>query len=161
MSDVIDNDFDAPGFSIKTGYYLASASNFAYEKDVGGWAETLGLGKRIRFFTCGHFHGYVGILEEIVLLAFRGTQSVADCLTDVETALVSRPSYPGRVHSGFAKAVEEVLPTVEKLLPSPSGSESLWITGHSLGAQWPRWPRSDWPTRDMPCAAYIRMVRLG
>jgi triacylglycerol lipase len=132
MNDVIDNDFDAPGFSIKTGYYLACASNFAYEEDLGDWTERLGL-VNIKFFTCGQFHGFVGILEKIVLLAFRGTQSIANCLTDLEAILVSQPPYPGRVHSGFARAVEEVFPSVRRLLPSSARSTPLWITGHSLG----------------------------
>jgi hypothetical protein len=133
MNDVIDNDFDAPGFSIRTGYYLACASNFAYEQDAGAWAEKLGLGDNIAFFTCGQFHGFVAVLKNITLLAFRGTQSVANCLTDLEATLVSRRPYPGRVHSGFAKAVEEVLPSVRKLLPSSAHTKSLWLTGHSLG----------------------------
>ena len=133
MDDVIDNDFDAPGFSIRTGYYMACASNFAYEQDLGDWAQKLGLGNNVTFFTSGQFHGFVAILEKTVLLAFRGTQTVANCLTDVEAALVSRPPYPGRVHSGFANAVEEVLPSVQRLLPSSSRTMPLWVTGHSLG----------------------------
>jgi triacylglycerol lipase len=133
MHDVIDNDFNAPGFSIITGYYLAYASNFAYEQDVGVWADKLGLGNNVEFFTCGQFHGFVGAIGKSVLLAFRGTQSVANCLTDMEASLVSRPQYPGKVHSGFAKAVDEVLPSVQKLLPPSSRTASVWITGHSLG----------------------------
>ncbi|MGW8257986.1 MAG: lipase family protein, partial [Thermoguttaceae bacterium] len=57
----------------------------------------------------------------------------ANCLTDLDTFLVSEPSYPGRVHSGFADAVDEVFPSVLSLLPASSGCKSLWITGHSLG----------------------------
>jgi hypothetical protein len=133
MNNVIDNDFDAPGFSIRTGYYLACASNYAYEQDVGGWAEKLGLGNNIKFFTCGQFHGFVGILDKFILLAFRGTQSFANFLTDVEATLVSQAPYPGRVHSGFANAVEEVLPYVQRLLPSSARTKSFCVTGHSLG----------------------------
>lgn len=133
MIDVIDNNLDAPGFSIRTAYYMACVSNFAYEDNVGGWAGRLGLSKNITFFTCGQFHGFVGILKNNVLLAFRGTQTVSNCLTDVEATLIPRPPYPGRVHNGFAKAVDEVLPEVRRLLPSPSQTKSLWLTGHSLG----------------------------
>ena len=122
MNGVIESGFNAGGFSVQTGYYLACASNFAYEQNVGDWAERLGLGRNITFFTCGQFHGFVGILDKIVLLAFRGTQSVANCLTDVETALVSHPPYSGRVHSGFVNAVEEVWPTVRKLVAPASRS---------------------------------------
>ena len=91
MDDVIDNDFDVPGFSIRTGYYMACASNFAYEQDLGDWAQKLGLGNNVTFFTSGQFHGFVAILEKTVLLAFRGTQTVANCLTDVKVASVRGP----------------------------------------------------------------------
>jgi triacylglycerol lipase len=133
MSDVIDNDFDSPDFSIKTGYYLANASNFAYEDEIGQWTEKLGLENKVEFFSCGQFHGFVGILGKRVLLAFRGTDSIANCLTDLEAILISQSPYPGKVHSGFAGGVEEVLPSIRKLLPHPSRTEAIWITGHSLG----------------------------
>jgi hypothetical protein len=46
---------------------------------------------------------------------------------------VSRPPYPGRVHLGFAEAVQRVWPDVRRLLGPPSHSAPVWITGHSLG----------------------------
>jgi len=132
MEDVIDCDREALGFSIKTGYYLAYASNCAY-KDPGGWVRRLGLVGRTRLFTHGQLHGFVGILDDVAILAFRGTENVGNCLTDAETPLVSRPSYPGLVHRGFAEAVEQVWPEVRRLLGPPAKSKPLWVTGHSLG----------------------------
>jgi triacylglycerol lipase len=41
--------------------------------------------------------------------------------------------YPGRVHSGFADAVEQVWPEVRRILGTPSHAKPLWVTGHSLG----------------------------
>lgn len=133
MDDVIDRDLLTPEFSIRTAYYLACASECAYE-DAGDWAEKLGLDRNVRPFTCGQLHGFVGFLDRGTLLAFRGTQSVGNCLTDLETPLVSRPEYPGRVHLGFAEAVDEVWPEARTLLGDPARTKPLWITGHSLGA---------------------------
>jgi hypothetical protein len=48
--------------------------------------------------------------------------------------LVPQSPYPGRVHCGFAEAVEQVWPQVRQLLGTPSRSGALWLTGHSLGA---------------------------
>ena len=132
MDDVIDNDIDARGFSVKTGYYLAYASTCAYE-ELGGWADKLGLGHRVRLFTCDEFHGFVGFLNKVILVAFRGTQSVGNCLTDAETPLVCRSPYPGRVHSGFSEAVDIVWPEIQRLIGPPSRAKPLWLTGHSLG----------------------------
>jgi hypothetical protein len=133
MNAVIENNFSSPGFSARTSYYMACASCYAYQPDSGDWAEKLGLEDRAEHFTSGQFHGFVGFLDGATLIAFRGTQSVANCLTDAETSLVARPAYPGKVHLGFVEAVEETLPCVRKLLPPPARSAPLWISGHSLG----------------------------
>ena len=119
MDGLIDSGLDARGFTAKTAYYLACASKSAYEEH-GDWIEKLGPSHKITFFTCGRFRGFVGLLEKAVLLAFRGTQNIGNCLTDVESLLVSRSPYPGRFHSGFAEAVEEVWPAVRRILGNPS-----------------------------------------
>ena len=132
MDGLIDSDVDARGFSVRMGYYLACASKSAYEEH-SDWIEKLGPSNRITFFTCGQFRGFVGLLEKFALLAFRGTQNIGNCLTDADTLFVSQSPYPGRVHCGFAEAVEEVWPEVRRILGSPSRARPLWVTGHSLG----------------------------
>ena len=102
--DAIDGDLRGRGFSPKTGYYLACASKSAYEEH-SDWIEKLGPGHRITFFTCGQFRGLVALLEKVVLLAFRGTKNIGNCLTDADTLFVSKSPYPGRVHSGFVQAI--------------------------------------------------------
>jgi hypothetical protein len=133
MEGVIDSDLHGRGFSPKTGYYLACASRCAYE-EPGDWIEKLGLRDRITFFTCGQFRGFVALLDKATVLAFRGTQNIGNCLTDADTLLVPQSPYPGRVHCGFAEAVEQVWPQVRQLLGTPSHCGALWLTGHSLGA---------------------------
>ena len=132
MDGLTQIDVEARGFSARTGYYLACASKAAYEEH-SDWIENLGLGDRVTFFTCGQFRGLVALLEKVVLLAFRGTKNIGNCLTDADTLFVSKSPYPGRVHSGFVQAIEQVWPEVRRLLGAPSRAMPLWITGHSLG----------------------------
>jgi hypothetical protein len=155
MDDVIDSDMEAREFSLRTAYYLAHASNSAYDEG-GDWLEQLGLDDETEEFTCGQFHGFVGHLDQVTVLAFRGTDNFENYLADASAQLVSRPAYPGRVHLGFAEAVEQVWPEVRRLLGPPSQALPLWVTGHSLGARWPRSLQCAWPTRGTrfgPCTA--------
>lgn len=67
------------------------------------------------------------------LLVFRGTISAGpagflDWLNDLRARLVSRPEYPGRVHEGFADALDNLWPMIYGL------EAPLCISGHSLGA---------------------------
>jgi triacylglycerol lipase len=132
MDPMIDADLDTLAFSVHTGHFLAYASNYAYEEN-GDWFGKLGLNPHSRLFTCGQFHGFVGFLNHVTVVAFRGTQSVGNCLTDAETPLVARAEYPGRVHLGFSDAVSTVWPDVQRLLGAPAHATPLWVTGHSLG----------------------------
>jgi triacylglycerol lipase len=132
MDGLIDRDVETRGFSVRMGYYLARASESAYEEH-SDWIDEFGSGNRITFFTCGQFRGLVGFHEKFTVLAFRGTQSIGNFLTDADTLFVSEFPYPGRVHCGFSQAVEDVWPEVRRILGSPSSARPLWVTGHSLG----------------------------
>jgi triacylglycerol lipase len=131
IDSVIDSDIGTPGFSVRTAYYLAYASKAAYE-GPGDWSEKLGLGGNVTSFSRGQYHGFVGFLEPVILLALRGTQNLDNWLTNADTPLVPHPPYPGRVHLGFARAVDQVWPEVRKLLAALP-KRPLWVTGHSLG----------------------------
>ncbi len=129
---IIDSDSRAIGFSLRTGYYLAHCSLAAYG-GAGDWPETLGLGDSIRNFQCGAFHGFVAVAGNVAIVAFRGTVSVGNALTDVETALVRHQLFPGMIHWGFARAVDSVYPAVRVLLTALDSRLPIWVTGHSLG----------------------------
>ena len=118
MDDVLDFDAPARGFSVRTAYYLAHASRCAYETDDALLAR-LGLDD-FAPFTRGQFHGFVGFIKGVALVAFRGTENTGNFLTDAETPLITHSPYPGRVHVGFAEAVETVWPSVRELLGRPS-----------------------------------------
>jgi triacylglycerol lipase len=132
MGDRIDGEVGRGGFNMRTAFFLARASNAAYEEHDEA-IKTLGPRNRITFFSAGQFRGLVCFREQFTVLAFRGTQSVENFLTDADTLFLQESPYPGRVHSGFAKAVAEVWPEIRRILGEPDRSKPLWITGHSLG----------------------------
>jgi hypothetical protein len=134
MSTSIDPDAGAAGFSIKSAYYLAKAAEAAYWDELGEAVEELGLGDKAVTFACGQFHGFVAPLDDITVLAFRGTASIENWLTDGQAAQTKDPAYPGKVHQGFAGAMRGIWPDLVQKLPPPTSTIPLWVTGHSLGA---------------------------
>jgi triacylglycerol lipase len=132
MDGRIDGEVGRCGFSMRTAFFLARASNAAYEEHDEA-IKTLGPRNRITFFSAGQFRGLVCFREEMTVLSFRGTQSLENFLTDADTLFLAEFPYPGRVHSGFAKAIAGVWPEVRRILGGPTHSKPLWVTGHSLG----------------------------
>ena len=129
---IIDSDSRAVGFSLRNGYYLCQCSLAAYQ-GAGSGPETLGLGDSIRNFECGAYHGFVAAQKNVAIVAFRGTESIGNVLTDVKTALIRHGIFPGLVHLGFAHATDAVYPTVRVLLTALDRRLPILVTGHSLG----------------------------
>lgn len=69
------------------------------------------------------------------VLAFRGTESIGDVVTDCNIFGVLGPAGFGRVHRGFRNALLTIWPDVVSSLASSDKVEEgrLHITGHSLG----------------------------
>ena len=130
--DIIDSDSRAVGFSLRTGYYLAHCSLAAYG-GPGDWPEILALGDSIRPFECEAFHGFVAAQRNVAIVAFRGTASIGNALTDIEAALIRHDIFPGLIHFGFARAAEAVYPMVRVLLTALDRRLPILVTGHSLG----------------------------
>ena len=81
---------------------------------IAAWRPTAGraigrrrsaLGDSIRTFQCGAFHGFVAAQRNMAIVAFRGTVSIGNALTDIETALIRHDIFPGLIHLGFAHAL--------------------------------------------------------
>ena len=75
--------------------------------------------------------------DDMVVLVFRGTESsnFSDILPDLDCfprCWSVRGEIVGRVHRGFARTLNRVLPILRDALPEDSSP--LVITGHSLGA---------------------------
>ena len=67
-----------------------------------------------------------------MLIAFRGTESLGDWITDL--SVFSDPWRPfGSAHSGFLEAYGFVRQTIASVVAEPGPARKLWITGHSLG----------------------------
>jgi triacylglycerol lipase len=130
--EIIDSDSRTLGFSLRTAYYLAHCSLAAYG---GGedWPRVLSLGDSLRSFEVEDFYGFVAAQRDIAIVAFRGTESIGNALTDLETALIRQAIFPGLVHYGFSRAAEAVYPTVRALLTTLDRRLPIWVTGHSLG----------------------------
>jgi hypothetical protein len=122
--------------------YCRLDSSFAFDQDQ--IRKVLG---RIRFTDCKYFetasapdgggsHAFLAIDgdNKLAVLSFRGTDK--DDPTDLGDDLNALPQpWPagGKVHSGFAKAFQELWPAVQAVLPQFK-EYRLLFTGHSLGA---------------------------
>ena len=128
-----------PGFVLANARALAAASLAAY--DPGIYSEPLPPGGII---TCQNkttgTHVTVTTYDDCTVIAFRGTASLRDWITDAEFPLRPLPGSPARVHAGFLTAINSILPDLLAFLVPPKvqgaerkASRVLLLTGHSLG----------------------------
>ena len=131
-------EFDnlATGLSWLNALFLAKAADLAYDdlnqiqnhiiNDLGFFKYKPFDNKDTQAFLCAN--------DEIIIVAFQGTTSIDDWLTDLKIKLVPSPSKVGCVHLGFNEAIGYVWQDLRQtILDSRSNNQSLWITGHSLG----------------------------
>ena len=137
-------DRNARGFSAYNAWSLARAASLAYASpETIKWefcrvedavAPELGVFANPNTNT----HGFLVSTPEFLILSFQGTHTgsekgfLADLKTDAATKLVRYDE--GKVHQGFAKALDSVWPDVARLLDGQvSAARPLFVTGHSLG----------------------------
>jgi triacylglycerol lipase len=71
--------------------------------------------------------------DEMVLVAFRGTGNLNDWITDADVKMAKTEL--GLVHDGFWSALDPVWkPLQDAIAQHQNQAQSLWFTGHSLGA---------------------------
>src|SRR5262245_2518380 len=121
----IDGDFTNSGFSIRTAYYLAKACAAAYLDDIADAVVELGMAGRAGAFVFGEFNGFVADLDGAIVVAFRGTASIENWLTDGRVVQIEDEAYPGKVHRGFAGALQVIWPGLLERLP-PVGTRPVW-----------------------------------
>jgi len=78
-------------------------------------------------FEDGDTFAFICERERHAILAYRGTESITDFLTDIK--YVKTDWHYGRVHKGFAEAFR---PTHEAIQAALVG-KAYYVTGHSLG----------------------------
>ena len=119
-------------FSWRAALSTALASRLAYEngEQVELTAKSSwGFGS-CTFVSMVDTECFVAASPTVVLVAFRGTASVADWLADLNFLSISRPY--GTVHRGFYYAFRDVSARLRQIL-SPFASLPIVVTGHSLG----------------------------
>lgn len=75
--------------------------------------------------------GYVAANSQQMVVAFRGTESRPDWITNVQAA--KDPGPWGRVHEGFQDAFLVCALLIGKMIGEMRRGRDIWITGHSLG----------------------------
>ncbi|MDH5621711.1 MAG: lipase family protein [Gammaproteobacteria bacterium] len=135
-----DRPFDphATTYSLNNAYWLAQAADIAYEEKhkIQPAVAKLGL-KNFEFLSKDDTEGYIAANENIIVVAFRGTEPthLQDLLADARLHKVQGPW--GEIHRGFLHAFELVKDDVYNAiqrLRDKNTPQSLWCTGHSLGA---------------------------
>jgi len=136
-----------------TAAYLCEASAVAYEAEGPGtraFAELLGL--QARLFSVDNTQAWLGVDDDHVVVAFRGTESPTSIdglkdilLTDAMNLLVLPEGRLGhdlaaagvgaRFHKGFVDALGEVWPPLVAAIEAELATRDrpVWLTGHSLG----------------------------
>ena len=77
--------------------------------------------------------GYIGANADAIVLAFRGTDDVADWLINLNVMQIEE--HGALVHRGFSRALTAVWPRIEEQLHRllDRHPRKVWVTGHSLG----------------------------
>lgn len=145
---------DAATFSAANADILAQLCIAAYLDEVSARtaAQALGLTGFIWIDLTAQFEDTYAIVASgpgFVIIAFRGTKSFGNWMTDLQSTPVSYPwifeSAPeiGAIHAGFGHALRDawtqIADALSDIVPPPgsipgdSQPPALWVTGHSLG----------------------------
>ena len=128
-------DNNTTRFSLRNAFRLAEASESVYnpswdevEKKVTqewGFANFTPFEKDdTEAFICGN--------DAMLILAFRGTQTLEDWQTDFKVQLVE--SSVGRVHKGFTESLDNIWEEIKQSISQfRDKNQKIWITGHSPG----------------------------
>lgn len=109
---------------------LAYQSETAIQKEISAWGF-----EKCRFFSRRETQAFMIANDKMVITAFRGTEPahLRDWMTDADLQLVPGPG--GEVHDGFNRALGYVYDEIRDSLDDlQRNGQSLWFTGHSLGA---------------------------
>ena len=126
------DSLSATGFSWPAALSTAMASRLAYEESaaVMSTAQDRWKMEGCAFVEKDDTQCFVARTPGVVLIAFRGTESLGDWLADLNVLSTER-TY-GVVHRGFLSAFQAVEPQL-RLLVSGFPDHDVVITGHSLG----------------------------
>ncbi len=131
-------DIDVDGFSLANASFLVSMVEISGQNDEGRIREQLSsVGfKSAQLIKDQVLHCVVAEHDNFVVLAFRGSTTMQDWLTDLKftQSKTKKTGLPGKVHRGFCRALDQGWPRVSALLEqADKNGKTIWITGHSLG----------------------------
>ncbi len=120
------------GLSPHNAFWLAWCSSLAYENEDMIRKRLTKEGLRlVEFFDEQNTQAFICADDDKMIIAVRGTDSLADAMTDINVDLVD--GVGGQVHEGFNTSAARLWKTVWQHVRN-RGSRSLFLTGHSLGA---------------------------
>jgi triacylglycerol lipase len=115
---------------------LARASSLAYQSPEVIQAEVAQWGfPEFSFIDRKGSQAFLAGNIEMIIIAFRGTEPtmLQDWMTDVKMRRKAGPY--GKVHRGFLQGFQVVWPEIRAVITNwQTQAQSLWLTGHSLGA---------------------------
>lgn len=128
---------DARRFELVNAWWLAEASLLAYTTPEFAKAalENAGMDNFLTFEDDRGTFCFVAHNEQFAIVAFRGTEpdDAKDLRIDLKLIKVAS-GHGGKIHRGFKKALDGIWPELHKYLGENLTTQSLWFTGHSLGA---------------------------
>lgn len=131
-----DYKHDTTRYEPVNALWLGRAARLAYADEQAIYKEITAWGfDKFRFFSRRETQAFVIGNDKMVITAFRGTEptQLRDWMTDADLNFVGGPG--GGVHDGFYRALGYVYPEIRNTLSEfQRNGQSLWFTGHSLGA---------------------------
>jgi triacylglycerol lipase len=144
-------ELDFQSFNYRTTKYdsenalaLAKAAQLAYnyadENKVKQTVESWGFREFFKLWNVNGTQSYVAASEEAIIAVFAGTNEWADWASNLSFFPLMGPI--GSVHRGFVLALDQVWSEMyeaiydckKKSISDRLPPQTLWITGHSLGA---------------------------
>lgn len=115
-------------------YTMALFARAAYQDDCSKLFSEYGFTKKYKFLDRDGAQGHVVCSDNEMLITFRGTEpsQFNDLLADLNT--IPKKNGPGKVHEGFRKEARKLYELVIAFVKENSEIDSIYITGHSLGA---------------------------
>ena len=115
-------------------YVMACFAQAAYEDDCSELFSEYGFTKNYKFLDKDGAQGHVICSDSEMLITFRGTEpsQFNDLVADLNT--IPKKNGPGKVHEGFRKEARKLYDQVIEFVKANSEINSIYITGHSLGA---------------------------
>lgn len=131
-------DESSNGYSHLNAVWMAEVAALAYwDKELVDSQLRLWQYKLIAEITDADTEttAYLAEKDNHMVLSFRGTSSLKDFKTDARILKTGADWADGKIHRGFAGALDSVWTDITDQLGVPGQQQKeLWVTGHSLGA---------------------------